>query len=62
MEGHFVVSRKELHRAHLLKLVVEGQLSLRNAATTLGVSYHQAKRLKRHFLKEDLPGLIHGNR
>jgi hypothetical protein len=26
MKGHIVVSRKEIYRAHVLKLVLEGQL------------------------------------
>ena len=62
MEGHIVVSRKEIHRAHVLKQVLEGRLALNNAAPILGVSYRQAKRLKKAFVEGDLAGLAHGNR
>jgi len=62
MEGHIMVSRKEIHRAHVLKQVLEGQLALNAAAPILGVSYRQAKRLKKAFAEADLAGLAHGNR
>lgn len=62
MEGHIVVSRKEIHRAHVLKQVLEGRLALNDAAPILGVSYRQAKRLKKAFAEGDLAGLAHGNR
>jgi transposase len=62
MEGHIVVSRKEIHRAHVLKQVLEGQLSLIDAAPILGVGYRQAKRLKKAFAEGDLGALAHGNR
>lgn len=62
MEGHIVISRKEIHRAHVLKQVLEGHLALNDAAPLLGVSYRQAKRLKKAFVEADLAGLAHGNR
>ena len=62
MEGQIMVTRKEIHRAHVLKQVSEGRLTLNDAAPILGVSYRQAKRLKKAFIKADLAGLVHGNR
>jgi transposase len=62
MEGHFVVNSKEIHRSKVLQQVIDGHLSLSDAAAVLGVGYRQAKRLKRDFHQEGLPGLIHGNR
>lgn len=62
MEGHIVVSRKEIHRSQVLQIVVEGRLSLLDAAGLLGVGYRQAKRLKADYLQDGLAGLVHGNR
>lgn len=62
MEGHIVVNQKEIHRAHVLKQVVDGQLSLMDAVPILGVEYRQAKRLKKAFIEGGLAALAHGNR
>ena len=56
------MSAKEARRLQLLGLVTEGQASLREVSEKLGVSYRQAKRLKKRLLEEGPQGLIHGNR
>lgn len=59
--GGIRISQKELQRYHVLKMVLEGSLSLREAAEVLGVSYRHAKRLKRD-AGEGISGLVHGSR
>ncbi|UCG66786.1 MAG: ISNCY family transposase [Deltaproteobacteria bacterium] len=56
------MSQKERQRYHLLKMVVEGAITLRQASSMMGVSYRHAKRLKRKLVSEGARGLIHGNR
>ena len=55
------ISQKELHRYHVLRMVLDGRLSLREAGELLGMSYRQAKRLKSR-AAEGISGLVHGNR
>jgi molybdenum-dependent DNA-binding transcriptional regulator ModE len=62
MEGHLLMSSKERERLKVLARVKRGELSLKEAAELLGVSYRQCRRLhKRH---QDLgdSGLLHRNR
>lgn len=59
--GGIKISQKELHRYHVLKMVLEERLSLRDAAGLLGVSYRHAKRLRKDAV-EGIGGLVHGNR
>jgi transposase len=51
----------QLQRLHFLQLVVDGFISLREAAEKMGVCYRQAKRLKKSFLKEGTRSVLHGN-
>jgi len=60
--GPIAMSNKELHRAHVLGCVLEGQLPLQDAARLMGVTYRQARRLKRKMEKQGPQGLAHGNR
>lgn len=62
MEGHVTLSRKEIHRCFVLQQVVDGRMSLKDAATTLNISYRNAKRLKKKFAAQGAAGLSHGNR
>ncbi len=62
MEGDIVLSRKEAHRARVMREVVAGDLRLKDAALLMRVSGRQAKRIKARFLLEDLAGLVHRNR
>lgn len=59
--GEIRITQRELHRYHVLKMVIDGRLTLNEAAELLGVSYRQVKRLKRD-AAEGISGLVHGNR
>lgn len=43
-------------------MVLEGRLSLADAAEQMGISYRHAKRLKKSFREKGIDGLSHGNR
>lgn len=60
-EGVIKISQREETRYEFLRRVLDGTLSLRDAAVYMRVSYRQAKRLKRR-AQEGLRGLVHGNR
>jgi transposase len=53
------MSARELSRVEVLSRVKAGSLSVRSAATVLGVSYRQAKRLVRRYRAEGAKGLKH---
>ena len=56
------MSQKERQRYHLLKMAVEGKITLKDASKTMEISYRHAKRLKKKYLSQGAKGLIHGNR
>jgi len=56
------MSQKERQRYHLLKMVIGGKIALKETDNLMGVSYRQAKRLKKKLISEGAKGLIHGNR
>jgi transposase len=56
-----VISKEEAKRFSLLTLVNSGSTTLVKAATAMGVSYRQAKRLKKKS-EDGIQGLVHGNR
>ena len=56
------MSQKERQRYHLLKMVIGGRVTLREAGSVIGVSYRQAKRLKKKLNTLGAKGLVHGNR
>jgi transposase len=56
------MSQKERQRHHLLKMVLDGKNTLKDAGKRMGVSYRHAKRLKKRFITEGAKGLVHGNR
>lgn len=56
------MSQKERQRYHLLKMVVESRITLKQASSVIGVSYRHGKRLKRKLATEGARGLVHGNR
>lgn len=53
------MSTRELTRVEVMSRVKAGSLSVRSAATVLGVSYRQAKRLARRYRAEGAKGLKH---
>jgi len=56
------MSQKERQRYHLLEMVIGGKITLKETDKQMGVSYRQAKRLKKKLISEGAEGLIHGNR
>jgi transposase len=62
MEGEkILLSQRQLQRWHLIKMVEVGKITLREAGEKIGVSYRQAKRIRRAIKKKGMRGLIHGN-
>jgi len=56
------MSQKERQRYHLLKMVIDRKIVLKEARKLMGISYRHAKRLKTKLISEGAKGLIHGNR
>ena len=56
------MSSKELVRYRVLSGVLEGQLALQDAASSLGVSPRHARRLVKRLREQGPVGLVHGNR
>src|SRR5512143_3363580 len=55
------MSQQEIRRAGILGRVKVGELSQREAAEQLGLSYRQLKRLYRRYRRQGAKGLVHGN-
>ena len=55
------MSHREFVRAAVLRRVVKGELSIRDATPLLEVSYRQAKRLVQRFRASGMKNLVHGN-
>jgi transposase len=55
------MSSKEHERGVVLSRVEAGELTLKEGAELLGLSYRQAKRLARRYREEGRGGLVHGN-
>lgn len=62
MEGHLLMSRKELDRKGVLTLVLSGHMSLEDAADRLGLSYRQCRRVYKRFRTHGDEGLVHRSR
>ena len=45
------MSQKERQRYHLLKMVIGGKITLKETDNLMGVSYRQAKRLKKKLIR-----------
>ena len=56
------MGQKELKRWHLMELVKGGKITLREAGEKIGVSYRQAKRIRRAIRDRGIKALVHGNR
>jgi len=61
-EGILSMSQRERQRYHVLKMVLDGVITLREACQFMGVCYRHAKRLKKRLKLHGAKGLIHGNR
>lgn len=60
-DGVITITQKELTRYDVLRRVLDGTISLADAAGYMGVSYRHAKRLKSR-AEDGAIGLVHGNR
>src|SRR2546427_760884 len=61
-EDAITMTGREQHRAFLLTRVVEGAITLREAALVMDISLRQARRLKGALVRAGPAGLAHGNR
>jgi transposase len=61
-KGILGMSQRERQRYHVLKMVLDGRITLREAGQAMGVCYRHAKRLKKRLVLHGAKGLIHGNR
>lgn len=52
---------KDIRRAQVMGMVVEGKCSIAESAKVMGVSYRQAKRVLRRYREEGPAGLVHRN-
>lgn len=62
MEEELVLSQRELHRIHVVRLTLEGRESVGRGAKLLGISARQMKRLRRKMRQKGVRGLLHGHR
>jgi transposase InsO family protein len=56
-----VMSQRELHRMHVVRLTLEGRESVSGGAKLLGISARQMKRLRRKMTERGMRGVKHGN-
>jgi len=61
-EGELMVSQRDLHRMHVVRLTLEGRESVERGAELLGLSARQVKRLRKKLRERGAQGLLHGNR
>lgn len=61
-KGYVTLSQSELNRVLVIQRLVDGQLSVPDAAMVLGLSERHVKRLKARFKDQGPEGLVHGNR
>lgn len=62
MEGHLLMSAKELGRKRVFELAHQGCITLREASSRLGLSYRQTLRVYARFLRDGDAGLVHRGR
>jgi len=55
------MTQLQLQRYHLIRMVIEGKVSLAEAAETMKISYRQAKRVKASISAEGPTGVLHRN-
>ena len=58
MGKRYIITEEDMKRYDILKEVISGRMSLREAQSLLGISYRQAIRIKKRFLKDGLEGLL----
>jgi len=55
------MSLEQLNRYHVIQMVIEGKMSLAEAAQSMQLSYRQAKRIKANVVAEGASGVLHHN-
>lgn len=60
--GGIRITEREISRDHVLRMVLEGRITLFEASERVGISYRHAKRLKKTIKEQGVRGLLHGNR
>jgi hypothetical protein len=61
-QKRFLMSQRELQRYHVVKKLIEGEITTKDAASALNLSRRQIFRLKAKVIDADMVGVIHGNR
>jgi transposase len=62
MEGEkILMSQRQLQRYQVMGLVEAGKITLKEAADKIGLSYRQAKRIRKEVRERGARGVIHGN-
>ena len=62
MEGEkILMSQRQLQKLRVIGLVEAGKMTLKEAAEKIGMSYRQAKRIRKRVQENGVKGLIHGN-
>src|SRR5512143_2005592 len=62
MEGEkILMSQRQLQRLAVMGLVEAGKITLKEGAEKIGMSYRQAKRIRKKVREKGARGLIHGN-
>lgn len=56
------MSKRELQRSHIVSRMLDGSMTVKEAAESMGLSQRQTKRLKARMKGSGDQGLIHGNR
>ena len=56
-----VMSQRQLQRWHVMGLVEAGKITLKEAGEKIGVSYRQAKRIRKAVKLRGAKGVLHGN-
>jgi transposase len=59
--GRILMSDEERKRVEVMARVKKRDLRLRDAAEMLGISYRQAKRIRKRYRKQGAKGLVHGS-
>jgi len=54
----FQITEVEMKRYSILKRVIDGFITLKDAAELLGLSYRQILRIKKRFIQDGIEGLL----
>jgi hypothetical protein len=62
MEGEkILMSQRQLQRLEVMGSVEAGKITLKEGSEKMGMSYRQAKRIRKSVQEKGVKGLIHGN-